>query len=198
MANSKRRCKHCKEYFLVSEGYKFPSGFFCSMEHASEWAKDKARKERAKKDRAKNKADKERIKSLSTVCSEAQKDVNAMIRAADIAHGYRCIASGQPISDCGHFYHAGSKYRISWLRFYHANLHGQGAHSNRYSGGGDALNYVRGLHDRYGEQYISELEDFKECEDQGLWPKPTREEVRAMAKWCREMTKIYQRMIINS
>jgi hypothetical protein len=194
MANSKKRCKHCKEYVLADSGVKLPAGFFCSMSHAVEFGRAKAKKQIDRQRRAKTKVDKDRIKSLAEVCSEAQKDVNSMIRAADIAAGYRCIASGHQIADCGHFYHAGSKYRTSWLRFHHANLHGQGAHSNRYSGGGDAINYLQGLRDRYGDAYVAELEDFKRVQDHGGWPKPTREEVRALAKWARAMTRIYRGM----
>ena len=195
MANSKKRCKHCKEYVFVGDGKQLPCGFFCSISHAVEFGAAKAKKQNERQRRAKTKADKERIKSLAEVCSEAQKDVNAMIRAADIAAGYLCIASGAEVSDCGHFYHAGSKYRTSWLRFHHANLHGQGAKSNRYSGGGDAINYMQGLRERYGEVYVAELEDFKRVQDQGGWPKPTREEVRALAKWARAMSRIYRGMI---
>ena len=192
-----RRCKQCKEVeikparqctdIVEKKG-------FCSIECLAAMGKAKNLLAKEKERRKKTAEDKERIKSLSAICSEAQRDVNAMIRAVDECHGHRCIATVEPISDCGHFYHAGSKYRISWLRFHHANLHGQGAKSNRYAGGGDALNYINGLEARYGKQYIEELKDFKACQDQGLWPKPTRVEVRAMASWCRAMTRIYKKM----
>lgn len=194
MPNSKKRCKNCQDWFAADSMMKTPRGTFCTMSHAIEWGRKQAKAKAEKARKAKHKADKERIKPLSNVCAEAQRDVNAMIRAVDEYHGYRCIATGEPISDCGHFYHAGSKYRISWLRFHHANLHGQGSQSNRFAGGGDALNYAKGLEARYGSRYIEELDDFKLCEDQGLWPRPTKEEVRALAAWCRAMTRIYKRM----
>lgn len=155
-------------------------------------AVSKTRADREKAERKQHAQDKQRIKSIKTVCSEAQRDVNAMIRAVDIYLGYSCIATGAPISDAGHFYHAGSKYQISWLRFFHANIHGQGAKSNRYAGGGDALNYMEGIIKRYGHDYLNDLQEFKRATDCGQVPAPTREEVLAMAKWCRAMTKIYK------
>jgi hypothetical protein len=193
-----RRCKQCKLVELKPARQCVDiveKKGFCSIECLTAMARRKNIASSEKKARIKAQQDRERIKTLSAICSEVQRDVNAMIRAADEYLGHRCIATGEPIADCGHFFHAGSQYRISWLRFHHANLHGQGAKSNRYAGGGDALNYLNGLRERYGQTYIDELEDFKRCQDQGLWPKPTREELRAVAAWCRAMTRIYKRML---
>lgn len=196
-----RRCKQCRIVELPPAAKCtdiVEKKGFCSIECLVLMQRKKAELAMLKERKQQHKADRERIKSLTEVCSEAQEDVNAMIRAADISAGYRCIASGSEISDCGHFYHAGSKYRTSWLRFHHANLHGQGVKSNRYIGGGDAINYMQGLRERYGDVYFAELEDFKRVQDQGGWPKPTREEVRALAKWARAMTRIYKRKMIDT
>jgi hypothetical protein len=190
MANSKKRCKFCGEYGPAEQGIKVPAGFFCSIDHARQWAYNKNK--RAAKARTRD--DLDRIKSLSEICSETQRDVNAMIRAAD-QHLYgACIATGGPISDAGHFHHAGAQYRISWLRFHHANIHGQSAQSNRFSGGGDKLNYLSGLVARHGQTYYEELEDFKRCTDSGLYTAPTREELKGLAAWCRAMTRIYKKL----
>ena len=127
MANSKKRCKHCREYYSAESMIRVPAGTFCTVAHASQWARDKVLAKMHRNAKVKTKADRERIKPISTLCSEAQRDVNAMIRSADIALGHSCIATGSEISDAGHFYHAGTKYRVSWLRFFHANIHGQGS-----------------------------------------------------------------------
>lgn len=191
-----RRCKQCKTEIkaaskctdiIEKKGY---CGASCLVIHTREKNKLAA----AKKFKAETRRLKEENKSLLQTCVDAQQDVNAMIRAVDEYLGFKCIATGKPISDAGHFYHAGSKYRISWLRYHHANIHGQGAQSNRYVGGGDALKYIKGLENRYDQQYINELEEFKIMEDQGLWPKPTKEDIQAMRKWCREMTRKYKKM----
>lgn len=196
MTNSTKRCKHCGDYFKT--WVTVPAGTFCTIEHATDFAKKKTRqkqerqhKAQEKKTRAERRTKKQELKSLSTICSEAQRYVNAMILAADKSMGYRCIATGREIQHAGHYVHAGSKYRISWLRFYHANIHGQHGESNAYKGG-DSVNYRAGLVERYGEQYVSELEEFKLATDRGEIPKPTREEVAGMVKWCKAMTKIYK------
>lgn len=166
---------------------------FCSIECLASMAKVKVAKAEKTKAAKKKKSDLQRIKPLSTMCSEAQRDVNAMIRAVDQLHGHGCIATGLQIEHAGHYIHAGRKYRISWLRFYHANIHGQNGESNSKQAG-DAINYRAGMIQRYGEQYVRELEDFKRCEDSGLITAPTKDEVLAMAAWCRAMTRIYKKM----
>ena len=189
----KSKCANrCGEYASFS----VPMGkAFCSMSCCTSFAAKVVRKEkqviivREKKDTA---ARRSKLQSISAACSEAQKDVNAMIRAADIKLGFRCIASGAEISDGGHFYHAGSKYRVSWLRFLPSNIHGQGSKSNRYPSSEEKLDYLEGLENRYGTDYIKDLKEFKRMEDHGLIPAPTKEEVKAMAKWCRAMTRIYK------
>lgn len=200
MANSKLRCKQCLDWFAADSMMKTPRGTFCSMAHAIEWGRKQAQKKagnarkKAERERkAKHKADKERIKPLRTVCSDAQKDVNNMIRAVDNYLGYRCVATGREIEHAGHYVHAGSKYGISWLRFFHGNIHGQHGESNTHKSG-DTVNYRIGLVDRYGEDYVKDVEQFKLMEDRGEIPVPTREEVYAMAAWCRAMTRIYKRM----
>lgn len=47
MANSKRKCKHCKEY--STEWVTVPAGTFCTIEHATEWVRTKAGKSNAEK-----------------------------------------------------------------------------------------------------------------------------------------------------
>lgn len=163
------------------------------MTHAIEWGRKQAKAKAEKARKAKHREDKERIKPLRTVCSEAQKDVNNMIRAVDKYLGYGCVATGREIEHAGHYVHAGSKYGISWLRFFHGNIHGQSLESNVHQSG-DAVNYRIGLVDRYGEDYVKDVEQFKLMTDRGEIPAPTREEVYALAAWARAMTRIYKRM----
>jgi hypothetical protein len=44
LANSKRRCKRCGEYFEAISGLKLPTGFFCSKDHAIEYGLEESRK----------------------------------------------------------------------------------------------------------------------------------------------------------
>lgn len=193
MPNSKKRCKNCLDWFASDSMIKTPRGTFCTMSHAIEWGRKQAQKKADSARKVKHREDKERIKSLRTVCSEAQKDVNNMIRAVDKYLGYRCIATGREIEHAGHYVHAGSKYGISWLRFFHGNIHGQSLESNVHQAG-DSVNYRIGLVDRYGEDYVKDVEQFKLMTDRGEIPSPTREEVYALSAWCRAMTRLYKRM----
>lgn len=198
MANSKKKCKFCEEFIDAKEGLAIKSGFYCDMDHAIKFGQAQAQKKRerleakaAKEKRAENKIRLAKLDSMSKVCSDAQKHVNALTLAADRAMGLRCIATGREAEHAGHFYHAGTKYRISWLRFFHANIHGQHGESNTHQSG-DYHNYRAGLINRYGEEYLSDLEEFKRAQDSGLIPAPTRDEVAGMVKWCKAMTKIYK------
>lgn len=197
----KKRVTGCNREIKSLIGYALTKKGWCGNEACryaitqSELAALESKLKKSNREQSKiTQADKLRIMPLSTLCSKVQHDVNAMIRAADIAMGYSCIATGATISDAGHFYHAGTKYRVSWLRFFHANIHGQGTKSNRYAGGGDALNYMEGIIKRYGHDYLKDLQEFKRATDSGFIPAPTKEELTQMASWCREMTRIYKNM----
>ncbi len=172
---------------------------FCSSRCATKYAAEVIRNEKVpqiKRFKGGTRGKSTESKSLSQVCSYYQKDVNRMIRAVDRLNGYKCIATGSEISDAGHFYHAGSKYRISWLRFFHGNIHGQGKKSNRYGRGTEeVIDYQQGIIDRYGQSYLNDLNEFKRMEDSGLIPKPSKSDVQAMAKWCRAMARIYEKRV---
>lgn len=200
MANSKKRCKYCKEYVQADRGVKVPAGFFCSMSHASSWAREKVKKDNerkkaaaAKEQRKKTREDKLRIETIRQTCGKAQEDFNRLICTYDRIHYGCCISGGGPVQEAGHLYHRGSKYGVSWLTFFHANLHGQSTHDNCFKGG-EGYNYRRGLIARHGKDWLLAVERMKQLEDRGELPKPTKEEVRAMAKWCRAMTRLYQKM----
>ena len=48
MAN-KRKCKYCLEYFPPEKIKRFGVGYFCSIEHALEWVKEKQARDKARK-----------------------------------------------------------------------------------------------------------------------------------------------------
>lgn len=189
-----RRCKKCKiaelepaakcTDIIEKKGY-------CSTACLASHMRDKRIAKENKAVRARNAADRARIETLQQCITKAQADINKFITTYDKLFYGKCIASDEAVSDCGHFYHRGSKYRTSWITMFHGNLHGQGAHSNRYSGGGDSYNYRLGIIKRYGKDYLKSLIRFKRLEDWGEMPKPTKDQVRACAKWHRDMTKIY-------
>jgi hypothetical protein len=165
----------------------------CSIECAKLLAQVTDQKKREKEQSKKTKADRERIKSLSTLCSEAQAAVNKYIMARDRAAGYACISCGNPnITEAGHLYHAGSKYRTSRLRFDHAVINAQCGDCNRFQGG-RPLEYVQGFIARYGQQAYKDLQELKRKADCGELKPLTKDEVRKIKadhlRMAREIVK---------
>lgn len=168
-----KKCRACGEWFQP----------FNTLQRACptpECAIAVAKADADKAFRRETKRRKAAIKPLTTLCSEAQKDVNAYIRARD--RGKPCISCGErEITDAGHFFHAGTKYRTSRLRFDERVIHGQCGHCNRYAGGGNIEAYTEGLRQRYGQEYLDVLYDLKRMADSGQLPPLTKDEVRQIA-----------------
>jgi len=120
--NSKKRCKHCKNYGPVGEMLKVPAGTFCSAEHATEWARQRAGALLDAKLKKSNAADKRRLKE-STIRDQkslAQTAFNQYVRAMRLSQGdEHCISCGRHHSeiedkgfgkfDCGHFLSVGAR-----------------------------------------------------------------------------------------
>jgi len=109
--NKLRKCAHCKDRKPVDKGIITPISFFCSHDHAIEYAKakqDKARERQSKKanadrvkaqklDRAQNRKRKEALKTAGDYIKEAQASVNRYIRERDRFDG--CISCGKSRQD---------------------------------------------------------------------------------------------------
>ena len=202
---SRRRVEGCQKEAKSALGFGAKAKPFCGNDACKDaivsYALEKSRKDKAKSDRAavvdrnkRNAADKLRIETLRQACGKAQIDFNKLICTYDRLFYGECISGGGPVQEAGHLVHRGSKYGTSWLTFFHANLHGQSTHDNCFKGG-EEYNYRRGLIKRHGKHWLLQVEKMKRLEDSGELPRPTKDEVRAMAKWCRAMTRIYEKMI---
>ena len=168
----RKKCRTCREWFKPHNSLQTTCKAKCALELA--------RVERAKQQRQKDKQTLKKLESLSEVCSKAQKDVNAYIRARDKHKG--CISCPSlEVTDAGHFFHAGSKYRTSRLRFDHRVIHGQCARCNRYAGGGNMHGYVEGIIARYGHEYLDRLYELKREADRGELDPLTKDEARQIA-----------------
>ena len=107
MANSTRKCKYCLRYHPADSGVKLPAGWFCTMDHAIEFARERAAKaaqrQAAKRMVANGKAEKAAraelrkrkadVKPIGYWMRRAQAEFNRFIRARD---------AGQPCISCGH------------------------------------------------------------------------------------------------
>jgi hypothetical protein len=164
------------EYVPFNSLQKCCSNPFCALEVGRAAIEKKAK--------VKHRADKERIKPLTTICAETQLYVNKFIRYRDVLAGYSCISckTGR-IDDAGHFIHAGSKYRTSRLRFDHRVISGQCASCNRFTGGGNNLEHYKGIITRYGMARMEEIEELKRQADSNELAPLTKPEVYEIKAW---------------
>lgn len=163
MANSKKRCRHCKEYFPVAQGVTVPLGFFCSYDHATKHGLEKAKKERWKQNRKELTEYRERTKNAAQWKKEAQAAFNSYIRYRD--RGRNCISCGRAWRDCyggavdaGHYRSRGS---AAHLAFNMHNCHCQCVHCNRHLSG-NVVEYRKGLIERIGLDKVEALENDNE------------------------------------
>ena len=173
-----KKCRSCGNWFQPFSSLHRACSLECSL--------DVARKDAEKRERKKTRQMRESIKTLSQLCQEAQKEVNRYVRLRDAGKG--CISCGSPnASDAGHFFHAGSKYRTSPLRLDPRNLSAQCPKCNRYSGGGNAVEYMHGYIKRYGQGAFDELVAYKEAVDRGEVPNLTKDEAREIKRKYRKL-----------
>lgn len=92
VANSKRKCKQCKEYFPAESGFKAPLGWFCSFEHASIFGREKSAQKAIK---ARKKETRERKKKAET-------RPQALNRLKTAVHYYvkHVLRRGEPCYTC--------------------------------------------------------------------------------------------------
>lgn len=171
MANSKRKCKHCKQYEPTEHGINTPAGWFCCIEHAREYAQEQAqrKKDRAiakkqKESRASNRKRKEALKTAGDYIKEAQAAVNKYVRLRD--YGRPCICCGATMYwhkpggavDAGHYRSRGA---AGHLRFNVLNIHAQSVKCNRFLSG-NAVDYRINLIQKIGIEMVEKLESNNE------------------------------------
>lgn len=179
-----RKCKVCREWYTPFNSLQ---PICTNPRCALEWVRQK----RAKEYRKETRRLKKKVETLAECCSKAQRDVNRYIVLRDKDKG--CISCGGPVVDAGHMIHAGSKYRTSRLRFAHINIHGQCKKCNSFVGGGNRVEYERGIVERYGQDYLDEIYELKRKADQGELEPLTKDEVREIAKEHRRMVRDMKR-----
>lgn len=179
-----RKCKQCKavelrpaakcENILEKKGY-------CSVKCLNQHTIDKRISAQEKKERKVMREAKEKFKTLAQHVTDTQSHVNRLVVYEDRLKG--CISCGSTeVSDAGHFFHKGSKYKTDMLTLFRLNLNGQCQACNRFKGGGNQYEYQKGFIARYGVEKFNELEEFKRSTDRGEVPKLTIEECKRIAK----------------
>lgn len=191
MAVSKRKCKQCKTFYPAESGLILPVGFFCTKEHAFQFANEKKEQGRKKlirhKNQVKNKQAKEerqkiksdllkvKRKNLKWQHKLTQKAFNKM-RVLEEIFWFRqrglepeCISCGRPLGGdqwcCGHFKTLGAQ---SGLRYDPKNAYLQHNHRCNMNLSGDiegtktTRGYKQGLKVRFGEKDGQSIIDY--CE----------------------------------
>lgn len=165
MANKKRRCAHCRNYFEPESGIIRGTQFFCCKEHLIEYAtsnKDKLVKTGQKIERNNLRKRKEALRPRKWYLDEAQKWFNKFIRLRD--KNECCISCGKPLKqfeglrgqlvDAGHYRSRGSTPE---LRFEELNCHAQCVRCNRELSG-NVTNYRINLLNKIGPEKLAWLE----------------------------------------
>ena len=199
MANSKKRCRYCKEYHPESEMINVNGGWYCDIEHATKYAYQNKEKGKQIKHKAQKKALKDNGKPLRN--RAAQDSFNAFIRFRDRADD--CISCGRTNEqvretegwktggdwDCGHYLTRGA---FPELRFEELNAHKQCKSCN---GGSDK--YSRKTHtvrEGYRENLINKigLDSVDWLEGKHEPKKYTVEELKSIELHYKEKLKMLQ------
>ena len=173
MANSKKKCRHCKEYSLVESGITVPLGFFCSIAHAQLHGSAQSNKARASTEKKAASLQVKKQKALKSQIREAkkkartrtewfkilQKVVNQWVRYRD--RNEPCCTCGTTNDikyDAGHFYTVAARPDI---RFELTNIHRQCSMKCNQHGSGMRAEYKVFIVEKYGQDHLDWLESEK-------------------------------------
>lgn len=171
---SKLKCKQCKKYEYKDTCVETNVGNFCGTGCATTWAEAKRDRDRKKRIAKLNKevkenekavrrshrADKERIKKLSTWLGELQSMVNKYVRLRDAKDG--CISCDKPSTWGGqwHASHYYSRGHSSSLRFNLWNIHKSCSACNAHLSG-NIGQYTPRLIEKIGQRRFDYLIEHK-------------------------------------
>ena len=139
MANSKKKCKHCKEFFPADDMFQAPGGTFCNITHAMLFVMEKQAKDKAKKKASEFKEMKVRVTDTKETIGVLKKRLQAITNklAKILNHRKDCISCGTDLAkqeqiDGGHFVAVG---QCDPMRFNTMNIHPQCVSCNDFKGG---------------------------------------------------------------
>jgi len=178
MANKKKKCKYCKEYFDADTMVKVPAGTFCTMEHTLLFVRQAQEKTRRKQHTAEKK--KFYGNHRPTQLKLAQDAFNAYIRERD--KGQPCISCNRSTGakmNAGHYRSVGAARH---LRFNQFNVNIQCEHCNSWKSG-NAVEYRINLVKKFGVEKVEEIES---TNDPMKW---SIEEITAIKEYYRKLKK---------
>ena len=168
-----KKCKVCRKEFKPTYS---SVQMVCSPKCAIEYTKQKKKnkQESNNKKLLKAKTDLEKAKSYQRTLLDARKYFQKWIRKRD--EGKPCISCGSLSDkvDAGHYFKA---ELYSGLIFNEDNCHSQCRKCNRYLNGNES-HYRIGLSNRYGEDYVKNLESIKDANRLKKWTKDELIEIK--------------------
>ena len=86
MANKKKRCLFCKDYYIAEEGVKTPAGFFCSLDHAIKHSRSVQERQRKRQQERKAKEQRKKEQQIQEhALNEAQRLATILVHEFGIA-----------------------------------------------------------------------------------------------------------------
>lgn len=163
MANKKKACKHCKEYFEAEKMIKLGSYTFCTMSHGIEFAQNKARLKTKKEKEKKHREDLKRIRRNPRKEALEAAQLLARISEAD-ENGYcTCVTCGHIGKyndgfDGGHFI---AKGNCSYWMLDPRNIHPQckGCNGFKMQHGSAQVQYTLWMIDKYGREFVDHMKE---------------------------------------
>lgn len=147
-----KKCKICGEQFEKLSALQQVCSFSCSIEYANN-QKIKAWNKKKTELKVKSEAYKKEFKQTLQI------EINRLAKMIDAKFSFPCIDCGKPFGkqiDAGHFTSVGAN---ASLRFNLHNIHSQKSDCNQNGlGGGQRLEYRRGLESRYSLYYAEYVE----------------------------------------
>ena len=148
-----RLCKGCKTKYPEQELLKINLSWFHSYDCATQYAKQKAKKDKEQADKKFKREFYE--KDPKTRAKAAKEWCHRYIRERD--SGKPCICCNRPLGgkfDAGHFHESGNYSRI---RYHEDNIHGQRSDCNMHKGG-DSGDYRVNLIKKIGQDKVDWLD----------------------------------------
>jgi len=160
-------CKFCKEHYrMTAKDYalrqktaaKRTCGEVDCMVKAGAKFLEEVRKTKKKEWNKRKKEGNEKLKTLTNWKDDLQKPINWIVKQLD--KGEKCISHPKQKyflrMDAGHYWSVGT---CSDLRFNLHNIHGQSSSANQRHGG--CPEYLLGLQQRYGSEYMEMVQGLK-------------------------------------
>lgn len=197
-----KRCKHCREY--VPGGITIPAGFFCTIDHAIEFAKSAKARQAAKRRTKQKREDRQRLEEIKTrpmLIKEAQEAFNKFIRLRDRDKPCVSCRDTNPPQlfggqwDAGHYLGVGSHPE---LRFNEDNCHKQCKVCN--GGAGKYQRKKRSVDDAYRAELIKRIgiERVEALENRKYEPgKWSADELRHIRDGYRKLARELERQLAN-